>query len=100
MKYFLIIIALSVWQEIENRIGNKHYADEDDVQDAINGLAHDNGVDWDFTCKVKGYSFPDKGHARAFRDGAMAVFDDQEESGECLDLAIIDENGNIIGPEL
>lgn len=100
MKYYLIIIAMSVWQEIEFLLENCSYPDTDAVEEKINTLARDNGIDYDFTCKVKEYHFAEPHDARVFRDGAMAVFDDQEDSGEGLELALINENGNIVTPEL
>ena len=100
MKYFLIIIALSVWQEIEFLLENGSYHDADAVKKEINTLAHNNGIDYDFTCQIKEYHLADPHDAHVFRDGAMAVFDDQKDSGECLELVLINEKGNIITPEL
>lgn len=100
MKYYLIIIAMSVWQEIEHLLDEDNYVNSEALESIIRILAHNNGIDYDFTCQVKEYHFTDPHDARVFRDGAMAVFDDQEDSGECLELVLIDENGNTVTPEL
>ena len=52
MKYFLIIIALSVWQEIEFLLENGSYHDADAVKKEINTLAHNNGIDYDFSVRT------------------------------------------------
>ena len=100
MKYYLIIIALSVWQKIEHLLDEDNYVNSEALESIIRILANNNGIDWDFTCEIKEYHLADLHDARIFRDGAMAVFDDQEDSGECLELVLISEKRKVVGPEL
>lgn len=99
-KYYLIIIALSVLQKIEHAFAGNHFANDDDVAAFIQGKAEKEGVDWDFHLEIVSASFDNIRDARIYRDGALATFDDQEESGECLDLVMIDEDGNTVTAEL
>ena len=99
-NYYLIIIALSVLQEIEHAFAGNHFANDDDVAAFIQDQAEKKDVDWDFHLEIGVAAFSSVHDARIYRDGALATFDDQEDSGECLDLVMIDEDGNTVTAEL
>ena len=95
-KYFLIVIALSVLQEIEFQLRGTLNRDERDVRNRIRDYAEAAGIDYDFHLSVREVSMPDDRCALYYRNGFADSFDDREDSGECLDFLLLGEDGTVI----
>lgn len=96
MKYFLIICALSVLQEVEGLLPGRKFRSAFDVQSFIKEKAREKGIMHDYSLEVQKLSFGTRSEAAAYKEGFGRAFDDREESGECLDYLVIDENGTSI----